>query len=185
MPVRVDQKGISVLQVGVTTNHVIDWGPLMRRCILAIVALSFPVVAALSFSGSAAAATSVSCTGWKGHLNTTSGDGKDHLTGCGDTKNTGGKGSFGTVQDGTTFTITWNGTGTTVVGSVTYAGVSSPTCPAGDTEDSVSGDITGGTGAAAKSIKTGWTLKADYCYNSTSRKISIAPGSTWEMGAGL
>lgn len=154
----------------------------MRRFVFALVMLAFPVSGALSFAGSAAAASSVSCTTWTGHLNTTSGVGKDKLSGCGDSKNTGGKGSFKTVTDGTTWTIKWNGTGTTTVGSITYGSVSSPTCPSSDQEESVTGDITGGTGAAAKSIKKGWTLQAYFCYDPSTGDITMAPGTTWEMG---
>jgi hypothetical protein len=103
--------------------------------------------------------------------------GTDTISKCGDKKNTGGAGTFpnSAILSGSG-TITWTGTGTTTVGSVTLTSITSGTCPTGDTEDEVTGDITGGTGAAAKSILTGWTITAYACVSSAGT-LSLAPGT--------
>ena len=48
-----------------------------------------------------------------------------------------------------------------------------------------SATVTGGTGAAKKSIKKGWTSQSYVCYNPTTNKLSLAPGTTYQIGAGL
>jgi hypothetical protein len=153
----------------------------MRRWILASLMLAFPIVGGLAFAGTAAAAGGASCSTLGGSVSST-GAVKGKLSGCTDTKNTGGKGTFKNKEGATTGSITWNGTGTTTADNITDTPVSPGTCPSGDEELEVTGTITGGTGAAAKSIKKGWTFQAFVCANLTTGAISLAPSTLWEMG---
>jgi hypothetical protein len=142
----------------------------------------FPFVGVLAFAGSAYAAKGVSCSSLSGSINLSTGKVKGALSGCTDTNNTGGKGKFKGTESSTSGKITWNGTGTTTDDKVLYKRVSPSTCASGDYEDEVTGDITGGTGTAAKSIKAGWTLQAYLCYDPTTGGLSMAPGRSWEIG---
>jgi hypothetical protein len=160
----------------------------MRRWLLAAVALGFPVVGGLAYAGTAsAAAKGVTCTNLTGTLSDT-GTAKLAVSGCSDTKNTGGKGSMKAKATATKGTITWNGTGTTTVSGVTFNPPATDTCPTDpstgtqETEEEVTGNITGGTGAAEKSIKAGWTIQFYLCAAS-SGALSIAPGTTFNIGA--
>jgi len=160
----------------------------MRRWILAGVVMAFPIigsVAAASQAQAAQPATGVSCKTLSGKVNLSTDSAKITLSGCNDTKNTGGKGTSKGSESATTGTITWNGTGTTTLGSETNTPVSPSTCAAGDIEEQSSGTVTGGTGAAAKSIKTGWTEQAFVCFNPNTSKLSLAPGTTYQIAAGL
>jgi hypothetical protein len=150
--------------------------------LLAGVILVFPVVGVLAFAGSAYAAKGVSCSYLSGSINPSTGKVKGALSGCTDTKNTGGQGKFKGTETSTSGKITWNGTGTTTDDKVLYRRVTPSICRSGDYEDVVTGYITGGTGAAARSIKAGWTLQAYVCFDPTTGGLSLAPGKSWEIG---
>jgi hypothetical protein len=155
----------------------------MRKLLVVGLLCAFPVAGTLSFAGTAVAkSTGVSCTGLSGTIAST-GKVKISLSGCSDTKNTGGKGTEKTKETSTSGTITWDGTGTTTYDNSSYSGVSNPTCPSSDIEEQSTGDIDGGTGAAANSIKKGWTFQADVCYDASAGTLSLAPGTTYEIGA--
>lgn len=157
----------------------------MRRWLLAAVVMAFPIAGSLALAGQAQAAAGVSCTGLSGKVNTSNDSAKIKLSGCNDTKNTGGKGTTKGSQSSTTATITWNGTGTTTEDDVTNTPVSNSTCASGDIEEEATATVTGGTGAAAKSIKKGWTVQSFVCYDPTTSKLSLAPGTTYQIGKGL
>jgi hypothetical protein len=114
------------------------------------------------------------------------------LSKCTDTANTGGKGKFpiAALTSGSG-TITWNKTGTTTLTGVTATQVTNDTCPVAadgtqETEFTVTGNVTGGTGAAKKSIKKGWTIAATVCVDlAGTGKVILLPGSTFQIGAGL
>ena len=156
----------------------------MRRWILAAAMLTFPIGGTLVLSGTASAAspaTGVSCSKLGGSVSST-GAVKGKLSGCTDPANTGGSGTFKSQMGSTTGTVKWNGTGTTTATGITDTTVSPSTCPSSDTEVEVTGTISGGTGAAAKSIKKGWTFQAFICANPVTGAISLAPGTKWNMG---
>jgi hypothetical protein len=157
----------------------------MRRWLLAGAVMAFPLVGSLALAGQAQAASGVSCTGLSGKVNTTTDSANVKLSACNDTKNTGGKGTTKGSESSTTGTIKWNGTGTTTLGSQSYTGVSPGTCPSGDIEEEFTATVTGGTGAAAKSIKKGWTVQAFVCYDPSTSTLSLAPGTSYQIGKGL
>jgi hypothetical protein len=166
----------------------------MRRWLLAGAMLVLPIGAALAVTGTASAASGVSCSGLSGKVNSTSLSATGKLTGCNDTANTGGKGTFKGSETATTGSITWNKTGTTTFGSVAYNPTSTNTCPSTSTETNeaeeyVTGTVTGGTGAAAKSIKKKWTFEAYLCVNENTTTgaltLTLAPGTDWLIGKGL
>jgi hypothetical protein len=99
------------------------------------------------------------------------------LSKCTDTANTGGSGKLvvNTKKSPYPATITWNKTGTTTA-SLQYAGLAKGAknvCPAGTSEIVVTGTVTGGTGAAVKSIPKGSKVTANLCFKGTS--LSLAP----------
>ena len=166
----------------------------MRR-VLGVVALcALPIsLLSVSLAGTASAASpataSVVCKKISGNFLTGT-TGK--LSGCTDTANTGGSGTFPIAALGTgSGNITWNGTGTTALTSVTPTGVTPDTCPndAGGTQESeflVTADISGGTGKAKKSIKKGWTLTSTVCVDlAGTGAFKVLKGTTVQIGAGL
>jgi len=150
--------------------------------------VAFPLVGALALAGTANAARpapaskGVVCTKVSGKLKST-GVASIKLSGCSDTKNTGGSGKSSGSEGGTTSTVTWNGTGTTTFDDQTDTGVTGGTCPSGDIEEEATGTVSGGTGAALKSIPIGWTYQAFICFDPSTSKLSNAPGTTYQIGA--
>jgi hypothetical protein len=164
----------------------LDRGLQMRRWLLAGVVLAFPIAGSVVVGSQAAlAASGVSCTSLTGTVNTSTDVAKVKLSGCNDTKNTGGKGTTTSSETATSSTIKWNGTGTTTLGMATTTAVSPSTCPSGDIEEMTTATVTEGTGAAAKSIKKGWTSQSYVCYDPTTSTLSLAPGTTYQIGKGL
>jgi hypothetical protein len=147
--------------------------------LLIAVAFALPISASAALAGTAAAASpkakssGVVCTSLKAKITGKNGT----ASGCSDTKNTGGSGKFpiAALTSGSG-TITWNGTGTSTI-TDSFTAVSPGTCPTGDSEYQVNGTITGGTGAAAKSIVTGWTLSTTVCVNGSNGKIALLAGT--------
>jgi hypothetical protein len=167
----------------------------MRR-VLGVVALcALPVsVLSLSLAGTASAASpataGVVCNKISGNFETGT-TGK--LSKCTDTANTGGSGTFpiSALSSGSG-NITWaSGHGTTALTNVTPTSVTPDTCPndaAGNQESefTVTADIAGGTGAAKKSIKKGWTLTSTVCVDlAGTGAFKVLPGTTVQIGAGL
>lgn len=160
----------------------------MRRWLLAGVVMAFPIMGTVALAGSASAvspATGVSCTGLTGTINLSTGVVKSKYTGCNDTKNTGGSGKTKTTETATTAKITWNGTGTTTEGSISSTSVTSTCTDPNAIEEESTGTVTGGTGAAALSIKKGWTFRIFICADLTTGVLSLAPGTTFQIGKGL
>lgn len=166
----------------------------MRR-VLGVVALcALPIsVLSVSLAGTASAASpataGVICK--KLHANfLTGGTGK--IAKCSDTANTGGKGKFpvASLMSGSG-TITWNGTGTTTLTGIVATSVTPDTCPVAadgtqESEFTVTGNVTGGTGKAKKSIKAGWTLASTVCVDlAGTGAVTLLPGTTLQIGAGL
>jgi hypothetical protein len=161
----------------------------MRRLLLAGAVLAFPIGAlTLGVSGVASAstgthpaakATPFDCTKIKANETST----KAKLKGCGDTKNTGGSGSTPVADFATGMgTITWDGTGTSTYDNGTFMATSTNSCPSGSTEYEVMADISGGTGAAAKSIPDTFTFQAFVCVNNTTGKVTLLAGTDVEFG---
>ena len=102
------------------------------------------------------------------------------LTSCTPTAATGGKGtgtfksSSGTSGD-LNITIKWaSGKGTTK-GHIHFAQQSSKgKCPIGSTRDKITGKVTGGTGAAVKTIKAKQPITGSVCVGT---KITLEPGT--------
>jgi hypothetical protein len=154
----------------------------MRKLLLVGALMVLPVSAlSIAAAGPAfAAKTGVKCTAIKGKIT-----GKNAtISGCTDTKNTGGSGKapISALAAGSG-TVTWTGTGTTTLGNGTFTQVSPDACASGSTEYEAQLTVTGGTGAAAKSILTGWTVQAFICVNGTNGKITILPGTDVNIGA--
>jgi hypothetical protein len=153
----------------------------MRKLLLVGALMVLPV-SALSIAAASpafAAKSGVKCTSIKGKIT-----GKNAtVSGCSDTKNTGGSGKapISALASGSG-TVTWNGTGTTTLDNGTFTQVSPNACATGSTEYEAHLTVSGGTGAAAKSILTGWTVQAFVCV-SAAGKISILPGTDVNIGA--
>ncbi len=130
----------------------------------------------VAFSGVASAsAPTATCTGFSSNSS-----GAGTLSGCNDTKNTGGKGTSKTSKGVTT--ITWNKTGTTTAKVVDVVEKTDTKCsPKTDTEVKVTSTVTGGTGAAVKSIKKGQTSTIYICYNASTKKATVAPGEKFQI----
>jgi hypothetical protein len=167
-------------------GHSIDRGLRMRRLLLASVMIVFPIAGSIALAGPALAggSTGVVCTVLKGKVNLSNDSAKITLSKCSDTANTGGGGTTSGSESSTTATITWDGgKGTTTEDNVSTTIVSSgATCPSSDIEEETTGDVTGGTGAAKKSIKKGWTVQSFVCYNPNNNKLSLAPGTAFNIG---
>lgn len=146
----------------------------MRRWLMVLAVLLIPAsfIGAGIASPAFAANAGVSCGKLTGSTTSTT----VTISKCNDKLNTGGSGSFptSTVLSGSG-KITWNGTGTTKVDNITFGEASSQNCATGSTEEAVSGDVAGGSGAAPKSIHKGWVLNGDVCLNGTTGAITLAP----------
>jgi hypothetical protein len=53
--------------------------------------------------------------------------------------------------------------------------------PKTDTEVKVTSTVTGGTGAAVKSIKKGQSSTIYVCYNASTKKVTVAPGEKFQI----
>ncbi len=142
--------------------------------VLTVLALVAPASATVwTMSGPASATAVISCSVEKGTgLNAA-------LSGCNDPANTGGKGSaVSKVIKGTSgsSTIKWNKTGTTTV-AWNYTIVKPNKCAAGFTEIRETGKVTGGTGAAVKSITKGQSSIGTVCEN--AKGSSLLKGTVW------
>ncbi len=159
----------------------------MRRWLMAgVITIALPIAGTVALAGPALAGspsvTGVSCTKLSGKVNLGNDSAKIKLKGCSDPTNTGGKGKTSGSESSTTATIKWKGTGTTTEDNVTNTAVSPDACPGTDIEEESTADVTGGTGEAAESIMTGWTVQAFVCFNSTTDEISLLPGTTYNIG---
>jgi hypothetical protein len=143
----------------------------------AVVALcALPISAfTMGFSGTAAAATNVSCSKFTGNLATSKGS----LSDCSDTANTGGGGNitFGSRSG----KITWKGTGTTKV-SITFTANNGTDCPSlNDVEYAVTGATRKSTGAARRSIKKGSGVNALVCVNMSTDAFTLVPNTDFTI----
>jgi len=139
-------------------------------------ALAVPIGAAsLAFTGPAFA-SATACTVLTGNI---SGTPASSVSGCNDTANTGGSGTFPPGALSSPATVTW-ATGGTTTFTFKYKLVSAKKdkCPAGDNEVTLSGKVTGHTGVG--SSVTG-KIKASICYNSSSGALSLLPGTTFKF----
>ncbi|HXQ62310.1 MAG TPA: hypothetical protein VN796_08245 [Acidimicrobiales bacterium] len=148
----------------------------MRRILLAVAVLTIPASAVtLGLSGTAWAGGGTSCSTLTGNVTGTSGS----LSGCTDTANTGGSGTFPiSAFTSGSGTITWATGGTTTVtvtATVPKKDEKDPhgSCAAGDTEFNVKGKVTGSTGVGS-SVKG--KIKGEVCLDA-SGNLSIEPGT--------
>jgi hypothetical protein len=114
----------------------------------------------------------INCQKFTGNLD----GGTGTLSGCSDKANTGGSGTFppSSIEEASG-TITWNQTGTTDVDHFIGNEVSPSACKHSNPEDQVTGDVFGGTGAAATSIPDGDTLTVYLCINPSTGGVTLAP----------
>jgi hypothetical protein len=129
----------------------------------------------ISTGVASASAPTVTCTGF-----TATEAGVGTLTGCNDTKNTGGKGTAKAVIKKSTATITWNKTGTTTE-KYTESGVKASKCAKGDGEIKEVSTTTGGTNPALKSIPKGQVATAYLCLNPHTKKVTLLPGTKYQV----
>lgn len=148
---------------------------MLRLCtrIAAIAAMSTVAsVGSLAVASGVASATSPAATCTKFNTNLT-GDGT--VSGCTDPANTGGKGTVKTVSG--KGTITWNKTGTTKITAKDTVEKTDTKCtPKTDTEIKITATVTGGTGAALKSLKVGQSSTFYVCANTKTKTVALAPG---------
>ncbi len=102
------------------------------------------------------------------------------VTGCTDLANTGGKGTVKTVSG--KGTITWNKTGTSTISAKdTVEKIDTKCTPKTDIEILITATVTGGTGAAIKSIKVGQASSFYVCANTTTKTVALAPGQKFRI----
>jgi len=106
---------------------------------------------------------------------------KATVSGCTPLSATGGKGS-GTFKAGQTSgklaaKITWaNKKGTTTASVTLTPQATRRKCPVGTQRITVSGKVTGGTGAAGRLFKKGQPVSGSVCANAASGAASLEPG---------
>jgi len=102
----------------------------------------------------------------------------------------GGGATFTNPPKGTTkgtlkLTLTWNGGKGTTLALVSFKGAAGiGKCPKGETREAVSGKVTGGTGAAAKIIKTGELVTSSTCAVTAGPKLgssTLEPGTLFKL----
>ena len=153
--------------------------PHVRLGALTTVAVTGAVAIGAAFAApAAAAAVKTACSSV---TITTKGVGT--LKKCTNPTGTGGSGKLvvNTKKSPYPATFTWNKTGTTKA-SLTYGSApkgAPKVCPTGTIEIDVKGSVTGGTGAAIKSIPKGAKVSAKLCYKGTS--LTLAPKTTFNL----
>jgi len=139
--------------------------------LLAVPAVAVPVVAgSLLFAAPAFAATAT-CTALTGTIT-----GGDTVSGCNDTANTGGTGTFTGLTSPST--VNWAITGSTNTFTFKYKldSAKKEKCGTGNTEAVLKGKITGHTGLGSS---VSGKVSADVCVIGTA--ISLQPGTTMKF----
>jgi hypothetical protein len=133
---------------------------------------------ALASGVASASAPKVTCTSFSTNFS-----GTGTVSGCTDTANTGGKGSLVTTASTGKGTITWaKKLGTTRSTAKDTVVTPDTKCnPKSDTEVKITDTVTGGTGKASNVIKTGQSGTFYVCANSTTKKVTLAPGQKFEI----
>ena len=134
---------------------------------------------AIPFAGPASAVTATTCKGAKTVTNVKAKTSTSTLTGCTNPTATGGKGTEIVnlkVITAITAKITWNKTGTTLLKITEKLGPKVNKCPKGTTMIVSAGSVTGGSGAALKSIPKGSKFSESVCYTPKG-VVTLYPGS--------
>jgi hypothetical protein len=143
--------------------------------VLTVIAVAVPAsLAAWAVSGAGAASAPATCAVLNATLT-----GTGSVSKCTDPANTGGSGKIVANVAKKTGKVTWNKTGTSTF-SLTYSTVKTDeketkSCPKGTTEILFNGKVTGGTGAAIKSIPKGQAVTAEVCVSKTA--VTLEPGT--------
>jgi hypothetical protein len=139
-----------------------------------VASASVGTLAFASASGAAVkpATSSVKCTALSGTVG-----GTGSLTGCTDTANTGGSGSFPLVPGSNS--VTWAAGGTNTF-SYTFKTVTPNACPKKNEEIAVAGTVTGSTGSGS-SIPNGDKVKGDLCVNKKTDVVELLPGTKFKL----
>lgn len=183
-PVLVGVPVVSTCSTAIGEKRSISRGILMHRLVpvrlvsaVALVVAGSVAIGAFASPASATATAPTTCSSFVVSIK-----GTGTLTKCNDPKNTGASGKFvaNTKKSPYSAVITWNKTGTTTA-SLKYAGLAKGAknlCPKGSTEIVVTGSVTGGTGAAIKSIPKGAKVSADLCYKTS---LTLAPKTVFSI----
>jgi len=139
-------------------------------------ALAVPVGAASLAFATPAFAAATACSVLTGNI---SGTPASTVSGCNDTANTGGSGTFRVGALSSPTTVTWATSGTnTFTFKYKLISAKKDKCSAGNNEVTITGKITGHTGAG--SSVTG-KVKASICYSAASGALSLLPGTTFKF----
>jgi hypothetical protein len=145
---------------------------LLPAVVVTLASVGLLAVPSANASTAAKKTPTITCKKFTGNLE----GGNGTLSGCSDKANTGGSGTFPPSSiEQSSGTITWNQTGTTDVDNFIGNGVSPSACKHSNPEDKVTGDVFGGTGAAATSIPDGDTLTVYLCINPSTGEVTLAP----------
>ena len=151
---------------------------LWSAVVVPLASVGLLAVASANAATAAKKAPTITCNKFTGNL--TGGIGT--LSGCSHKATTGGSGTFPPSSiEQSSGTITWNQTGTTDVDNFIGNGVSPSACKHSNPEDQVTGDVSGGTGAAATSIPDGDTLTAFWCINPSTGAVTLAPKTKFTL----
>ena len=145
---------------------------LLAAVIVPLASVGLLAVPSANAATAAKKTSTVTCNKITGNLD----GGTGTLSGCTDKANTGGSGMFppSSIEE-SSGTITWNETGTTDLDNFIGNGVSPSACKHSYPENQETGDVSGGTGAAATSIPDGYTLTAYLCINPSTGAVTLAP----------
>jgi hypothetical protein len=152
-------------------------GPTRVIGVVALIAAGSLTTGAMASTAGASAAAPARCSTLVATLK-----GVGTVTNCTDAANTGGSGKIVFNITKLTDVVTWNKTGTTTL-KIAYSApkVDEPETPAhscakGTTELLITGAVTGGTGAAIKSIPKGSKVSAEICEKTN---VTLELGSTF------
>ncbi len=138
----------------------------MRRFGAILVVIAAALVAAVPLASTAGAtAAPASCAALSGTLTGTA-----TLSKCTDPANTGGSGKLVINVKTLVGTVTWNKTGTTTI-KLTYTVPKVNKCAKPTIEVVLGGSVTGGKGAALKSIPAKSKISATACYGTKTATL--------------
>jgi len=142
----------------------------LGRVLISLALVASASLAGIAAGGPASASTAATCSVFNVAIT-----GTGTMSGCTDAANTGGSGTFKATIKKSPYSavFTWKGTGTTT-SSLTYSSPKTSICPKTETEILIKGAVTGGTGAALKSIPKKTVVSAIECYNPNQKNKALA-----------
>jgi hypothetical protein len=146
----------------------------------ALIVAAFVVTSSLGFmvvSGPAGAAANTTCTSFSAVSVTDSVSLQGGTLGGCTVGTTGGSGVF---TDGSPPAVNWSNGASTVFDNVKGVRVKAPTCPSGDSEMGLKGQVVVSLSTPPSSKIKGKT-SADLCFDPGDGNVTLAPGTEWRI----